>query len=39
MYKAMGETHPVVAPSLKVGDVLVFTKCTVHTCSGTFIGP
>ena len=34
MYRAMGETHPVVAPSLSVGDVLVFTKCTVHTCSG-----
>ena len=35
MYRAMGETHPVTAPSLEVGDVLVFTKCTVHTCSGS----
>ena len=37
MYKAMGESHQVVAPSLRVGDVLVFTKCTVHTCSGIII--
>ena len=34
LYRAIGETHPVVSPSLRVGDVLVFTKCTVHTCSG-----
>ena len=39
MYKAMGESHPVVAPSLRVGDVLVFTKCTVHSCSGIIIRP
>ena len=39
LYRAMGESHPVTAPRLNLGDVLVFTKCTVHTCSGDTQAP
>ena len=39
LYRAMGESHPVTAPRLNLGDVLVFTKCTVHTCSGDTRAP
>ena len=34
MYKHLGDTYPQVSPSLKVGDMVVFSKCTVHSCSG-----
>ena len=34
MYRRMGETAEHWGPSLEVGDVLVFSKCAVHSCSG-----
>ena len=34
MYRELGESFPVVGPSVGVGDALVFTKCTIHSCSG-----
>ena len=33
-YNTLGENSPSYAPILEVGDVLVFSKCTVHTSSG-----
>lgn len=35
MYKSIADSYPVYGPSLSVGDVLVFSKCTVHSCSGS----
>jgi len=34
-YKHIGETFPQVRPTLNVGDVVIFSKCTVHSASGT----
>ena len=34
MYRDMGQRLPTFSPSLNLGDVLIFSKCTVHTCSG-----
>ena len=33
-YKHVGETFPQVKPTLNVGDVVIFSKCTVHSASG-----
>ena len=34
MYKHLAHTRPHASPRLGVGDMVVFSKCTVHTCSG-----
>jgi len=33
-YKNIGETYESVRPTLNVGDVVIFSKCTVHSASG-----
>ena len=33
-YKSIGETYPIEKPTLHVGDVVIFSKCTVHSASG-----
>ena len=34
LYNTLGESHPLEAPSLDPGDVVVFSKCTIHSTSG-----
>ena len=34
LYRHLGETSDHCSPSLEVGDVLIFSKCSVHTSSG-----
>ena len=34
LYRHLGETSDHFSPSLEVGDVLIFSKCSVHTSSG-----
>ena len=34
LYRQLGETSDHYSPSLAVGDVLIFSKCSVHTSSG-----
>ena len=34
LYRRLGETSDHFSPSLAVGDVLIFSKCSVHTSSG-----
>ena len=34
LYRHLGETSEHFSPSLAVGDVLIFSKCSVHTSSG-----
>ena len=34
LYRHLGESSDHFSPQLKVGDVLIFSKCAVHTCSG-----
>ena len=34
LYRHLGETSPHFRPSLSVGDVLIFSKCAVHSSSG-----
>ena len=33
-YSHIGETHEVVSPTLEPGDVVIFSKCTIHSSSG-----
>ena len=34
LYRQLGETSEHFSPSLAVGDVLIFSKCAVHSSSG-----
>ena len=34
-YRDLGESHEVSAPTLEPGDVVIFSKCTIHSSSGS----
>ena len=34
LYKDLGDSHEIEAPTLEPGDVVIFSKCTIHSSSG-----